>query len=167
MMIEPGFDEGTAAGPLDTIERVAASSEFEAQRIDETELHVTLAGSWRDVAVWFAWREEAQVLQIGAPLEMKVPAGCRQAVNELLALVNERLWLGHFDHWERDHGLIYRNGAVLPAGQAMDASQAEILLRGALDAFEKFYPAFNYVVWGGKSPREALDMCVLETVGTA
>ena len=166
-MFSDGAFEAPEAGPLDTIEQVAGAAEFDAQRIDETELHVNLAGSWRDVSVWFAWREEAQVLQIGAPLEIKVPAGCRAAVNELLALVNERLWLGHFDHWERDHGLIYRNGAVLPSGQAMDASQAEILLRGALDAFEKFYPAFNYVVWGGKSPREALDMCVLETVGNA
>ena len=166
MNSEVAFDTD-AIGPLDTIEAVATTAAFDAQRIDETELHVTLAGGWRDVSVWFAWREEAQVLQIGAPLELKVPQGSRAAVNELLALVNERLWLGHFDHWERDHGLIYRNGAVLPAGQVMDASQAEILLRGALDAFEKFYPAFNYVVWGGKSAREAIDMCVLETVGTA
>ena len=166
-MIGDSAFEATGPRPLDTIERVAGAAEFDAQRVDETELHVNLQGTWRDVSVWFAWREEAQVLQIGAPLEIKVPGGCRAAVNELLALVNERLWLGHFDHWERDHGLIYRNGAVLPAGQAMDASQAEILLRGALDAFEKFYPAFNYVVWGGKSPKEALEMCVLETVGNA
>ena len=153
--------------PLDTIERIALGADLDAQRVDATELHVTLTGSWRDVAVWFAWREEAQVLQIGAPLELKVPAALRAEVNELLALVNERLWLGHFDHWERDCGLIYRNGAVLPAGQAMDQGQAEILLRGALDAFEKFYPAFNYVIWGGKRAQEAIEACVLETVGNA
>ena len=159
--------EDHRAGPLDTIERIAVGSDLDAQRVDDTELHVTLTGSWRDVAVWFAWREEAQVLQIGAPLEIKVPHAKRAEVCALLALVNERLWLGHFDNWERDGGLIYRNGAVLPAGQAMDQSQAEILLRGALDAFEKFYPAFNYVVWGGKTASEAIEACVLETVGNA
>lgn len=155
------------AGPLDTIERIALTADLDAQRVDETELHVNLQGSWRDVSVWFAWREEAQVLQIGAPLEIKVPQAKRDEVCRLLALVNERLWLGHFDYWERDYGLIYRNGAVLPAGQAMDPSQAEILLRGAMDAFEKFYPAFNYVVWGGKTAAEAIEACVLETVGNA
>ena len=155
------------AGPLDTIERIAVTSDLDAQRVDETELHVNLVGSWRDVSVWFAWREEAQVLQIGAPLEIKVPEDKRTEVCRLLALVNERLWLGHFDYWERDYGLIYRNGAVLPEGQSMDPSQAEILLRGAMEAFEKFYPAFNYVVWGGKSAQEAIDACILEPVGTA
>ena len=155
------------AGPLDTIERIALGSDLDAQRIDETELHVNLTGSWRDVSVWFAWREEAQVLQIGAPLEIKVPYTKRAEVCALLALVNERLWLGHFDNWERDGGLIYRNGAVLPAGQSMDQSQAEILLRGAVDAFDKFYPAFNYVVWGGKTAEEAIEACVLEPVGNA
>jgi hypothetical protein len=159
--------EPDAGGPLDTIERLALSADLEAQRVDETELHVNLTGSWRDVSVWFAWREEAQVLQIGAPLEMKVPPAKRAEVHALLALVNERLWLGHFDYWEADYGLIYRNGAVLPAGQSMDHSQAEILLRGALEAFDKYYPAFNYVVWGGKSAKEAIEACVLETVGNA
>jgi hypothetical protein len=157
----------TEAGPLDTIERLASAIDMGAQRVDETELHVSMQGSWRDVSVWFAWRAEAQVLQIGAPLEMKVPAAKRAEVCALLALVNERLWLGHFDLWEQDHGLIYRNGAVLPSGQAMDPSQAEILLRGAMEAFEKFYPAFNYVLWGGKSAAEAIEACVLETVGNA
>ena len=154
-------------GPLDTIERMAAGTGFEAQRVDETELHVNLTGSWRDVSVWFAWREEAQVVQIGAPLEIKIPLARRPEVLSLLALVNERLWIGHFDAWEQDQGLIYRNGAVLPAGQSLDASQAEILMRGAMDAFEKFYPAFNYVVWGGKTAQEAIDACILETVGSA
>ena len=149
------------------IERIALGADLDAQRMGEDELHVNLTGSWRDVSVWFAWREEAQVLQIGAPLEIKVPIAMRSEVCKLLALVNERLWLGHFDHWERDCGLIYRNGAVLPAGRAMDQSQAEILLRGALDAFETFYPAFNYVVWGGKSAQDAIDACVLEPVGNA
>ena len=159
--------ETPESGPLDTIERIALRADLEAQRVNEDELHVTLTGSWRDVSVWFAWREEAQVLQIGAPLDLKVPKGCRAQIHELLALINERLWLGHFDHWEGEHGLIYRNGAVLAAGQAMEQGQAEILLRGAVEAFEKFYPAFNYVIWGGKSAREAIDACVLETVGNA
>ncbi|MBB4659751.1 YbjN domain-containing protein [Parvularcula dongshanensis] len=156
-----------AIGPLDTIERLALTSDLDAQRVDATELHVNITGLWRDVAVWFAWREEAQVLQIGAPLEIKVPAAKRAEVCALLALVNERLWLGHFDLWESGGGLIYRNGAVLPAGQSMDPSQAEILLRGAVEAFEKFYPAFNYVMWGGKTAAEAIEACVLETVGNA
>ncbi len=155
------------ANPIETIEAIARLSDLDAVRASDTELHVNLSGSWRDVSMWFAWRAEAQVLQIGAPLEMRVPAAMRGEVHKLLALINERLWLGHFDLWDQDQGLIYRNGAVLPEGQTMDSSQAEILLRGAMEAFEKFYPAFNYVVWGGKTAEEALEASILETVGNA
>lgn len=159
--------DSSSVDPLETIEFLARRADLEAQRVDEHELHVSLAGAWRDVGIWFAWRAEAQVLQIGAPLEMRVPAERELEVVRLLAMVNERLTLGHFDLWKADKGLVYRNGAVLTAGQTMEDSQAEILLRGAVDAFERFYPAFNYVVWGGKTAEEALEASMFETVGTA
>ncbi|MEO1042744.1 MAG: YbjN domain-containing protein [Pseudomonadota bacterium] len=155
------------ADPIETIEYVAHAADIDAQRVDDNEVHVSLSGSWRDIALWFSWRAEAQVLQIGAPLEMKVPPSRKDDVLRLLALVNERLWIGHFDLWCEDGGIIYRNGAVLSEGQGMSPGQAEILLRGAMEAFEHYYPAFNYVIWGGKSAQEALDSCMLETVGNA
>ena len=153
--------------PLDTIEAIARRSDLEARRVDDRELHIGLTGSWRDIDIWVSWRAEAQVLQVGAPLEMRVPPAVEPEVLRLMAKVNERLWLGHYDLWEEDRGLIYRNGVVLPEGQAMDASQADIILRGALDAFERFYPAFNYVVWGGKTAEQALEASVFETAGSA
>lgn len=160
-------DEYEQVDPLDTLEVFARRADMDAQRIDDTELHVNLNGSWRDVGIWFAWRTEAQVLQIGAPLEMRVPKAREADIFKLLALVNERLWFGHFDIAYGDTGIVYRNSAVLPLGQGIDDCQAEILLRGAMDAFERFYPAFNFVVWGGMSPEAALDAAVAETVGNA
>jgi hypothetical protein len=32
---------------------------------------------------------------------------------------------------------------------------------------ERFYPAFQYVVWGGKSASDALAAAMIETVGEA
>ncbi|MGH6959444.1 MAG: YbjN domain-containing protein, partial [Dongiaceae bacterium] len=32
---------------------------------------------------------------------------------------------------------------------------------------ERFFPAFQFVLWGGKSPEEALAAAMLETVGEA
>ncbi|WP_158548394.1 YbjN domain-containing protein [Parvularcula marina] len=161
------IEEFTAIDPLETLEVFARRADMDAQRIDETELHVNLNGSWRDVGIWFAWRTEAQVLQIGAPLEMRVPKARAAEVYKLLALVNERLWFGHFDLNVEEGGIVYRNSAVLPVGQSIDDCQAEILLRGAMDAFERFYPAFNFAIWGGMAAEEALDAAVSDTAGTA
>ncbi|MEM9422538.1 MAG: YbjN domain-containing protein [Pseudomonadota bacterium] len=153
--------------PLETLELMARRADAEAQRIDESELHVGVTTAWREVSLWFAWRMEAQVLQLGAPLEMRVPEDREAEVLRLLSIVNERLWLGHFDLWEGRKGFVYRHAVVLPEGQGVDESQGEILLRAVTDAIDRFYPAFNYVIWGNKTAEEALDAAVFETVGTA
>ena len=43
----------------------------------------------------------------------------------------------------------------------------EDLVDIAITESERFYPAFQYVVWGGKSPQEAMASSILETVGEA
>jgi hypothetical protein len=160
-----GF-QGIEADPIDMIESLAHAKDLDAQRVDETEVHLCLAGSWRDISLWFSWRADVGVLQIGAPLEIKVPSIRKAEVLKLLAQINERLWLGHFDLWD-DGSLVYRNGAVLEPGLGISAGQAEALLRGARDAFEQYYPAFNYVVWGGKKASDAMAAAVLQPAGNA
>ncbi|GGY39731.1 type III secretion system chaperone family protein [Parvularcula lutaonensis] len=153
--------------PIEMIESLARARDLDAQRVDDTEVHVCLSGSWRDVSMWFSWRREAQVLQIGAPLEIKVPNARKAEVLKLLALINERLWVGHFDLWQRDGEVVYRNGAVLSEAEGLSHGQAEVLLRGAMEAFERYYPTFNYVVWAGKSAEEAIAASILDVEGSA
>jgi hypothetical protein len=43
----------------------------------------------------------------------------------------------------------------------------EDLLDTALVECERFYPAFQYVIWGGKSPSDALAAALVETMGEA
>ncbi len=45
--------------------------------------------------------------------------------------------------------------------------QMEDLVETALIECEKFYPAFQYVIWGGKSATEAIAAAMIETVGEA
>jgi hypothetical protein len=37
----------------------------------------------------------------------------------------------------------------------------------AVEASERYFPALQYVVWAGKSAREALDAAMFETSGEA
>ena len=41
------------------------------------------------------------------------------------------------------------------------------LVEVAISESERFYPAFQYVVWAGKTPADALTASILETVGQA
>jgi hypothetical protein len=45
--------------------------------------------------------------------------------------------------------------------------QAGTLIEAAIDECERFYPVFQFVLWGGKSPAEALSAALIETHGEA
>ena len=146
---------------------MAGLLEIESERVDQAELHLAMPGAWRDAGVWFTWRPELSTIQMGAPLEIKVPDNRIAEAARLITLVNERLWIGHFDLWSEENTIIYRNAVVLPEAGAIDNVQAQCLISGASEAIDRFFPAFNYLVWGGKTPEEALEASLFDTVGTA
>lgn len=153
--------------PLEALEAVADELALSVERVDADELHVAIPGLWRDAGFWFTWRPELSTLQMGAPLDLKAPAGRLNDMARLVAMVNERLWIGHFDLWTDDSSIVFRNAAVLPADGRLDQGQAEILINGAREAIDRFLPAFNFLIWGGKSPQEALEASMFETAGNA
>lgn len=155
------------ADPLDALENVADEMALSVERVDSDELHLAIPGMWRDAGFWFTWRPELSTLQMGAPLDLKAPKSKLLEVARLVAMVNERLWIGHFDLWSDDLSIVFRNSAVLPASGALDRVQAESLIKGAREAIDRFLPAFNYLIWGGKTPEEALEASLFETAGNA
>jgi len=106
------------------------------------------------------------VLQFLAFPDIKVGPEKRTAIFEALSLINEQLWLGHFDLWKEDGMLLYRHGLLL-AGAKTHVGQCEALLKAALEACERYYQSFQFVLWAGKSPEDALAATLLETQGQA
>lgn len=156
-----------AHDPLEALEAVAGLMEIEVERVDDAELHLAVPGAWRDAGVWFTWRPEVSTLQLGAPLDIKAPSNRVGDAAKLVTLVNERLWVGHFDLWSEDLAIVYRNGIILSDDAALDPQQAQNLISATAEAVDRFYPAFNYLVWGGKSPEDALKASLFDTVGSA
>jgi hypothetical protein len=62
---------------------------------------------------------------------------------------------------------MYRHALMLTGGIPPSGQQCEALLGTALDACERYFPAFQFVVWAGKGAREALDAAMFETSGEA
>lgn len=167
MSIELLETPSPAIDPLDAIEAVAGALEIEIERVDDVEIHLAVPGTWRDAGVWFTWRPEVSTLQMGAPLDVKVPENLMMPAARLVTMINERLWIGHFDLWTEDQNIVFRNSIVLPQDGSLDDVQAQYLIRGATEAIDRFFPAFNYLIWGGKSPEEALESSLFETAGNA
>ena len=84
-----------------------------------------------------------------------------------MTLINEQLYFGHFDIWRRDGILMFRDGLILSGGVEISEQQCEMLIRMALQSCERYFPAFQYVIWAGKPAEAAMESCLMETAGEA
>ena len=153
--------------PLDVVERLASVNDWSFDRADENEISVSVSGSWAEYHVAFTWLDEMEALHVACAFDLKVPARRRMDLLELVSLINEQLWVGHFDLWTSEDVVMFRHSLLLAGGAEPNGSQCESLLKVALDACDRYYQAFQFVLWAGKTPREALEGAMFETVGEA
>ena len=153
--------------PLEVVERVATTHDWSFERAGEDEITILVRGKWSDYQVSFTWMHDIEALHLACAFELKVPERCHATTQQLISLINEQMWVGHFDLWTQDGIVMYRHALVLAGGVAASSRQCESRLGTALDACERYFPAFQFVVWAGKSAREALESAMFETAGEA
>ncbi|GGF08213.1 hypothetical protein GCM10011611_12030 [Aliidongia dinghuensis] len=159
--------EIVAANPIDLVEEIVLANEWPHDRSSDEEMVVEISGRWCEYRLLFVWQEEISALHFSCSFDMKVPKARRQPVYELLATVNEKMWLGHFDICS-DTGLpMFRHAVLLRGAMGASVEQIEDLVDMALTECERFYPAFQFVIWGGKTAEEAVVSAMVEPVGEA
>ena len=60
-----------------------------------------------------------------------------------------------------------RHTLLLRGMTGASAEQLEDLVEFAFAECERFYPAFQFVLWGDKSPADALDSALVDHAGEA
>lgn len=153
--------------PVDTIETVAALNDWAFERSTEDEITISVAGNWCDYHVSFSWMEDVEALHLACAFDLKVLEPRKTEVVRLLALVNEQMWMGHFDLWSKEGVVMFRQSLLLAGGSEASSAQIEAMLANALENCERYYQAFQFVVWAGKSAAEALATAMFETAGEA
>ncbi|QJE73440.1 hypothetical protein HHL28_10360 [Aerophototrophica crusticola] len=153
--------------PLDMLEEIVVANEWPFERVSEEEMVVEITGRWCDYRLFFLWQTEVSAMQFSCQFDMKVPGARKAAVNELLGEVNAKMWLGHFDVNPDEHTPMFRQTTLLRGARAASVEQLEDLVDIALSECERYYPAFQFVIWGGKTAQEAVAAAILDTVGEA
>ena len=152
--------------PMDLVEQVIRDLGFNFRRVLDDEMAAEYRGRWCNYSLHFVWSHEACAIHFTCAFDVRIPVEKQSLVNQLLALLNDKLWLGHFTIWQ-DEGLpMYRHSLPL-RGSIMSPEQIEDLLDISLSECERFYPTFQYVLWGGKPPAEALQAAMIDPVGEA
>jgi hypothetical protein len=153
--------------PLDVVELMASGHDWSFERDGDDEITIVSSGRWTDYQISFTWMDQIEALHIACAFDLKVPDRRQAEMQHLLSLVNEQMWVGHFDLWAKDGLIMFRHALLLTGGVEAARTQCEALLGAALDACERYFPALQYVLWAGKSAREALDAAMFETAGEA
>jgi hypothetical protein len=153
--------------PLAVVEDIAADHNWSFERSGEDEVTIVSKGNWTDYQLSFTWMTEIEALHLACAFDMKIPGPRRAEVQRLIAGINEQLWIGHFDIWTHTGMIMYRQALVLPGGITASTAQCESMLVGAIHACERYYPAFQFVVWAGKSALEAMSAAMFDTDGEA
>lgn len=164
-LIEFGIERH--ANPVDVIENVAALEDWSFERSGDDEITISVTGRWSDYHVSFSWMEDVEALHLACAFDLRVPEPRRTEITRLLAIVNEQMWLGHFDLWSQEGVVMYRHALLLAGGVEPTSRQVEAMLSAAIEACDRHYQAFQFVVWAGKTAREALDGALFETAGEA
>ena len=164
---EPELVADDDAAPVDMLAALFEARGWNFEVTSEDEVSGEVQGSWAKYQIRGIWRSEDNVLQLLCLPDIRVTDEKRSHAYELLSLVNEQMWLGHFDIWSNGNVLLYRHGALLGDDGMLSIMQAQALVETAIDECDRFYPAFQFVLWGDKSPRSALDSALVDAAGEA
>lgn len=159
-------DSYRVMNPIDLMEQLAARNDWSADRSGDDELTIVVKGTFTDYHLSLNWRDDLEALHLACAFDFKVPPNRINEMYKLIAQINEQLWLGHFDVWTHEGLVMYRHALLLNHNVASN-QQCEAMLRAALDACERYYKAFQFVVWAGRDAREALTGAMFETEGHA
>src|SRR5436189_80591 len=92
------------------------------------------------VHVWHVadhWARDLAALQVSCTFDLKVPSRRRGDVHSLLAMVNEKMWCGHFDLWSEESLPMFRH-VLLLRGCGPTGGQVEDLIEIAITECERF-----------------------------
>jgi hypothetical protein len=153
--------------PLEVVEKVLNADNLTFDRTEDGDLAFALTGDWKDYELWFAWRPEADCLQLCLSIDLKADKSRRTDAQELINLINQRVWLGHFEIWAEDGEVVFRHSMALPQAERPSMAQTASMIDAAIEAADRFYPAFDFLISGGKTATEAMAACMFETMGHA
>ncbi len=152
--------------PIDQVEEIALNRGWSYDRDGDADIALDIQGQWCNYRLFITRHPGVDAILFACAFDMRIPDGKSLRIHSLLAGINERLFLGHFDLWS-DNGMPVFRHAVLMQDSALEPGNLESVIRIALDECERYYPAFQFVVWGGQAPEDAILSAVIETQGEA
>lgn len=153
--------------PIDLVEHIAEFNDWDFDRITDDQIAMAVEGQWRTYSITLAWSAYDETLRMICTFEMEPPEAQLPALYEGLNLINDQCWAGAFSYWAEQKLMVYKYGLVLAGGNVASAEQIDTMITAAVLSAERYYPAFQLMVWTDKTPKESMQVAIAEAYGRA
>ncbi|SEP87065.1 YbjN domain-containing protein [Thalassovita taeanensis] len=153
--------------PIDIVEYIAEHHDWEFDRVADDQIAMAVEAQWRTYSITLAWSAYDETLRLICTFEMEPPEERLPALYETLNAVNDQCWAGAFTYWAEQKMMVYRYGLVLAGGQVASPEQIDTMINAAVMSAERYYPALQLVVWGNRTPKDAIQVAIAEAYGRA
>lgn len=153
--------------PLDMVEEIILVNKWSCDRASDDEMVVEITGRWTDYRLYFVWHPVESALLFSCTFETEVPPKRIKDINQLIAQVNQRLWMGHFELTPEDNTPAFRHTLLMRGLSNASLEQMEDLVAVALSECERFYPALQLVMAKKMDAEDALIKSIFDVIGQA
>ena len=153
--------------PIDIIEDVIYQKKWNFSRADDHELVAEISSNWCLYRLYFTWSENINALSLSITFDIRFPQIKINKAYELLGLINENLWIGHFDITSKNGIPAFRHTILSNSENETLHKKYEDLVDIGIYECEKYYPCFQQVLFEEISPMEAMSFSNFEIIGRA
>ena len=159
--------ENLPLNPIDIVEEVIYEKKWSFSRADEYELVADISSKWCQYRLYFTWSENIRAISFTITFDLKFPQNKIIKAYELIGLINEKLWLGHFDITSKNGIPAFRHTILSNADSDFLHKKLENLVDIAIYECEKYYPSFQQVLFDEIEPSKSLLFTNFEVLGSA
>ena len=160
-------NESITLNPIDIVEDVIHQKKWSFSRAADHELVAEISSKWCSYRLYFNWSENINALSLSITFDIKFPETKIKKAYELLGLINENLWIGHFDITSKNGIPAFRHTILSNSEIELLHKKFEDLVDIGIYECEKFYPSFVQVLFEEVPPCEAIKFSNFETIGRA
>ncbi|MCY4150628.1 MAG: YbjN domain-containing protein [Aestuariivita sp.] len=144
--------------PIDVVEQLAVCEAWSFDRLSNNRISVTICGKWRSYYLTLVWSSVEEAIQLNCSFELKPAAEKLPSLFELINAINDLCEVGAFTYWIEPKLISYQYSLLLLPEQLPSRSQINRVIQAAVGSSERFYPALQLLVWGERTPSQALEV---------
>ena len=160
-------DNNLLVNPIDIIEDVIYQKKWSFSRAADHELVAEISSQWCLYRLYFTWSEKINALSLSITFDIRFPQTQFKKAYELLGLINENLWIGHFDITSWNGIPAFRHTILSSSENEILHKKFEDLVDIGIYECEKFYPCFQQILFEEITAKEAIKFSNFEVIGRA